>query len=48
MDYLKYFNIECNTFSTPNELKMLNQSSDVKNIWLDIDNIDNHFLNDTK
>jgi len=45
MDYLKYFNIECNTFSTPNELKMLNQSSDVKNIWLDIDNIDNHFLN---
>jgi len=43
--YLDYFGVECQTFSTPSELKRLINNDKVHNIWLDIDNIDDSFLN---
>jgi len=33
------------TFSTPNELKMLDSSDEIHNIWLDIDFMDDKFTN---
>jgi len=45
IEYLKYFGVKCSTFSTPSELKRLNDNSNIHNIWLDIDNIDDSFLN---
>jgi len=43
--YLDYFGVLCNTFSTPNELKMLDSSDEIHNIWLDIDFMDDKFTN---
>ncbi len=43
--YLKYYGIECVTFSTNRELKRLNSNPKIQNIWLDIDSIDNTLFN---
>jgi len=43
--YLDYFGVDCKTFSTPNELKKLIKDKNIHNIWLDIDNIEDGFLN---
>jgi len=42
--YLKYYNIETNTFKTASDLKKQNEDESIKSIWIDVDNSDEDLL----
>ena len=44
-EYLKYYNIETNHFSTPADLKKCNENKELSSIWIDVDNCDEKLLN---
>jgi signal transduction histidine kinase/CheY-like chemotaxis protein len=43
--YLKYYGIESNKFSTPSDLKHCNENKEVESIWIDVDDCSDKLLN---
>ena len=43
-EYLKYYNIETNSFKNIADLKRCNENDELTGIWIDVDNSDDEFL----
>jgi len=43
-EYLKYYNIETDSFKTMSDLKKCNENSEITGIWIDVDNSDDEYL----
>ena len=43
--YLKHYNVETSTFSTPSDLKKCNANANLSSLWIDVDNSDDELLN---
>jgi len=44
-NYLEYYKIDTQRFSTPADIKTLSQKESIKSIWVDIDNSDDSIIN---